>query len=410
MARSTPAQARPLGPNKASQDGPVRPRRGRASAQRKASSPRRKRPVDAHLDKRIRLLAERVKELRCLYRISHLLEGGPSSLDRVLEQVANVLPTAWLHPESACARISARGHSYQSANFRPTRWSQRAGLLVAGKEAGFVEVCYLRRFPDHDEGPFLAEERSLLDAIAERISDHLELEQAERQLRAYQGKLRALASQLTSAEERERRRIAVRLHDHVGQPLAIAKLKLETVMASSPEPVRAALAGIRDHIGEAMANTRSLTFEISPPILYELGLGAALEWLAERAAACGLQVSVACRGDDRRLPDEIRGLFFQGARELLTNVVKHAHTRRAGVIFECGETEARLEVSDEGEGFDSAARGAPNGVRNGFGLFSIGERLKHLGGFLAIESAPGAGTRATLAVKLGPLASGEDAP
>jgi signal transduction histidine kinase len=147
---------------------------------------------------------------------------------------------------------------------------------------------------------------------------------------------------------------------------------------------------------------------LSPPVLRELGLVAALQWLAERVAStavAGLNISVDAEWEPTSLDESLRVLLFQVARELLANVVKHAKARRA-VVSLCERDEiVRLTVSDDGVGLNEApaAAEAPPQPRRAtsFGLFNIRERLKHRGGWLEIESTPGYGARFTVAVPVG---------
>jgi PAS domain S-box-containing protein len=227
--------------------------------------------------------------------------------------------------------------------------------------------------------------------------------QAEEQLRAYQEQLRLLASELARSEELERRRIASDLHDHVGQILALAQNKLEAMEQSARRPAaRRDLEEVRRLVEDAVQKTRSLTFDLSPPILYELGLEPALAWLAEEFER---RHGLPCRfeGDEQPKPlrDDLRGVLFRAACEALLNVFKHARARNVSMTVHCSEGEVRITVEDDGAGFDAAADLPHPGGRRGFGLFNIRERLSHLGGRLEVRSEPGQGTRIVLA---GPLA------
>jgi len=158
---------------------------------------------------------------------------------------------------------------------------------------------------------------------------------------------------------------------------------------------------IREMIAYAIGYSRSLTFELSPPILYELGLEAAVSSLAERYQK-ELGIRIDCRDDHlpKPLSDDMRILLFQGVRELIVNAVKHAHPRKIAISFLREGADIRVMVEDDGGGFDIADGEANTGKSHGFGLFSMRERLKYLGGSIAITSAPGRGTQATLTAPL----------
>jgi DNA-binding CsgD family transcriptional regulator len=140
-------------------------------------------------------LGERVKELRCLYGIAELEErcspaaAGEGSLDRLMQGVADLLPPSWQYPEVACARVVFDEREYITAGFRETHHRQAADIRVAGRRAGTVEVFYLKRMPGSDEGPFLKEERALIDAVADRLGRTAERFGAEEELRRAHGQL-----------------------------------------------------------------------------------------------------------------------------------------------------------------------------------------------------------------------------
>lgn len=140
-------------------------------------------------DKVESVLRERIKELNCLYGVSHLAERYLHSLDTLLQELVNFLPYSWQHPEVACARILFKGKTYTSDRFKVTDWRQSAQIYMYHEPVGEVGIFYLEECPPADEGPFLKEERALLDAVAEqvgtiatRISAEMELEEANRQL------------------------------------------------------------------------------------------------------------------------------------------------------------------------------------------------------------------------------------
>lgn len=222
--------------------------------------------------------------------------------------------------------------------------------------------------------------------------------QMEEDLRAHQRRLRSLASQLARAEEHERRRIATDLHDQIGQNLVAANLQLGAVRHDlADEEKRAALENVQQLIGQAIEGTRTLTFELAPPVLYEIGLTAALEWLAERLEQQhGLRVVVECSGDGERLDEEAKVCLFRCVRELLTNVVRHAGTQEATVSCYRDSLQAQVVVADTGRGMsaDQAASSAKD--EHGFGLFNVRERIEQLDGKFRLESAPDQGVRVTL--------------
>jgi signal transduction histidine kinase len=225
------------------------------------------------------------------------------------------------------------------------------------------------------------------------------LREAEEKAAAYHARLRDLASQLTLAEERQRRQLAHDLHDSVGNALAFAKLKLDA-LAGAPEP--RALSEISAILQRTIEDCHSLMFQLSPPVLYESGLVAAIEWLASRyRQQFALEVSVHAEQGKLLLDEDRRVMLYRAVSELLTNVVKHAGTRSARVTVEKREQDLSIRVEDEGKGFRCEEIAARDGGCGRFGLFSVRERLAHLGIRCEISTAPGHGTRVSLTTPLG---------
>ncbi len=241
-----------------------------------------------------------------------------------------------------------------------------------------------------------------------------ELEQAVNiktvELRQSQERLRALTAELNLTEQRERKRLAIELHDHLQQMLVLGKLKLnqgKRLTQTVPAAVKL-MQEADDVLSEALKYTRTLVSELSPPVLHEHGLASGLKWLGEYMRRHDVTVTVTVPNDELKLLEDQVVLLFQSVRELLINSSKHAGTGEAIVKMERHAGLLRIEVRDEGVGFDlavaaAAAAGAENssgGVSSKFGLFSIRERMRALGGALEIESAPGKGTTATLVLPL----------
>ena len=148
---------------------------------RKAEAERKK--VGKALRRRTHELGERVKELNCLYGIARLVERPGVSLKEVLGGVVDLIPPSWQFPEISCARIVFQEKEYRTANYRETGWRQTSPIVADGEQAGFVEVCYLEKKPQSDEGPFLKEERKLIDAIAGRLGKNIERKRTDAALR-----------------------------------------------------------------------------------------------------------------------------------------------------------------------------------------------------------------------------------
>ena len=224
----------------------------------------------------------------------------------------------------------------------------------------------------------------------------------EQRLQEYQQRLKSLAGQLTLAEERERRRIATDLHDHIGQSLALCRLQLAAARKGLPAegPLAAQLKDISQSMLRAIQDTRHLIFELSSPALNELGLGAAVtDWSEEQAGSRhGLRVQVFDHTKQLDLNADLRAILFRNIRELVTNVIKHAQASSLSIWLEHTDDELTVSVQDDGVGFDPPRALQGVNTKEGFGLFSIQERMTDLGGKLELISQPGAGCRAILSL------------
>ena len=239
--------------------------------------------------------------------------------------------------------------------------------------------------------------------------DITERKKAEEELIQSQARLRALTTELNLAEQRERKRLAAELHDHLQQMLVLGKIQLSQAKRQAGVMPKCAdlINKVEDLLSDALVYTRTLVADLSPPVLCEHGLVAGLHWLAESMRKRNQVVTVVTSNlDEIRLPEDQMALLFLSVRELLINSWKYAETEQATVTVEQSDAALRIVVSDQGRGFDpaavaAAAAGIPNGgLSSKFGLFSIQERMRALSGSFDIQSTPGHGTRATLTLPL----------
>lgn len=234
--------------------------------------------------------------------------------------------------------------------------------------------------------------------LAESYACAIQRIRAEASINEYQRQLKSVITESTLTQERERRQIASILHDEIGQSLALVNIKLGVLEKGSLPDACLALTDIRKTVSDTIEISRSLTFEISPPVLYQLGLLAALESLAETFRKChGLPVVFRRETVPAQLSEEINILLYHSTRELLMNVLKHAEATSVRLCCFQKTDEIMISVSDDGNGMPLTEQ-AKDG--HGFGLFSIRERLSHLNGKMTIQSAPVSGTTVTILVPL----------
>ncbi len=227
-------------------------------------------------------------------------------------------------------------------------------------------------------------------------------EMAEEEISMYQDRLRSMALELSLIEEKERRRIAKELHDRIGQNLALSHNKLENLIELTESGGFAVpLKEIRDLIGQSMKETKTLIFDLSPPILYELGLEAALEWLSEHLnTQYGIRIDFENDGQLKPLDSYINIVLFQAVRELLINVIKHAEAKKTKVSIMKAGKDIKIMVEDDGKGFNISSNNYQKSKNTGFGLFSISERINYIGGRVKVESEQWHGTKVTMVLPL----------
>jgi two-component system NarL family sensor kinase len=208
--------------------------------------------------------------------------------------------------------------------------------------------------------------------------------------RVAENKLRLLARQVQQSQEDERARLARELHDGISQTLVSTKLLVEAgADTRDPEPLAKALQGLN----HTLVEVRRLSHALRPALLDTLGLPAALQHLGQEFEdAIGLPVAVRIEGTERELPDEVKTALFRVAQESLTNVAKHAQAGQVELVLAFGPgSTVRMSVTDDGQGFDSAA--VHLHPERGIGLRNMRERLAAIGGRLSIQAEPGHGTQ-----------------
>jgi len=258
----------------------------------------------------------------------------------------------------------------------------------------------------HSVMPLYAEDGTLSSWVSV-IRDITEQKRTEEKLEQNRRKLRALAAELTVVEARERRAIAAQLHENLGQILATAKMKIAPLRATAPQ-----VAEVQTLVEEALQQTRSLTYQLSPPILYQLGLEAALKWLAETMQRqYGYRVAFTRQGESAALDEESSIFLFSAVRELLVNAAKHAAASEVAVRLRWLDDCIEVLVKDNGQGFHRTAVSewtAGTGSSDGFGLFNIRERVSDLGGRVGLHSEPNRGAAVKIRLPLEGLSCRRD--
>lgn len=240
------------------------------------------------------------------------------------------------------------------------------------------------------------------------VRDITASKRAEQLLLENQERLRALSNQLSLVEDRERRQLAEAIHDGLAQQLF--GLRAQVTLLKYPDKLvdpRAVVEQVIAVLDETMTQAHSLTFELFPPVLYEVGLAGALEWLGRQfEQRTGIACEVDTEDTEPDLPEDLRMMAYQSARELLNNVRKHAGARSVAIRLRAEAGQVHLTVRDDGQGFDPEGTEAivPHPATGGFGLFSLRERLRSVGGALTVSARPGQGCRVDLTFPAPPAA------
>ncbi|MBI5409562.1 MAG: PAS domain S-box protein [Nitrospirae bacterium] len=241
----------------------------------------------------------------------------------------------------------------------------------------------------------------LKSAVALLQAEIAERKEAERTIMFYQEQLRALISKVSVLEERERKRISEHLHDNISQNLAISKLRLETLKESYPAIARD-LNETQGLIEQTITFVRSMIFDLSPPVLYELGFMSAVDWLVEKLQEqYKIIITFGCDKSLAEPKGEAGILLFKTVRELMMNIVKHSEAEKAKVSISHDGNNMEINIEDNGVGFDTSKIDPLTCKSENFGIFSIREKIKYLKGAFDIESKPGEGTKVKIVVPLG---------
>jgi len=258
------------------------------------------------------------------------------------------------------------------------------GTLGIDSPATIKRSILVRMYPIKDSQGKTTSVVQIEEDITDKIMD-------EQKILDYQKRVKAMASQLTLTEERERRHIAADLHDNVGQTLAISRLQLAAAAKSVDDSkLKTQLEELSQTLQQTALDTHHLIFELSSPTLNEIGLGAAIgEWFEDKMKNDpSIDIELIDKLEKSLLDKDLRAILFRNVKEVLTNTIKHAHADKVTVHLETVDDDIRIMIHDNGAGFDPEIVMRNVNQEGGFGLFSIQERMFDLGGKLDIKSKP----------------------
>ena len=325
-----------------------------------------------------------------------------SSFDGFLQQLnpAWVRVLGWSRDELMAQPILFFVHPDDQEVIRQALIRLQGGEPVHGLENRFRCRNGSYRWLSWSSFPYA--DRKLVFSVVRDISSQ---KQAEKKLLDYQERLRSLSNQMSLVEDRQRRQLASAIHDGLAQQLF--GIRAQVTLLKYPEKVgdlKPVVENILQVLDDTMADARNLSFELFPPVLQELGLEAALKWLAHQftertGVPCHVKIEGDREGEDDEMAPDVRAMAYQSVRELLANVQKHAEADRIDISLNCAEGLQTIIVEDNGKGFElerEEDRTPRLRVDEGFGLFSIRERLRSIGGRMLVDSRPGQGCRVFL--------------
>lgn len=286
---------------------------------------------------------------------------------------------------------------HAKAQYYGIKSSSAFPLIVFGRPVGVITIyAYSCNYFNHDYV-------QLFERLAADISFTMENIEREQQLTILKQKQDEMATELSLHDEQIRLRISSELHDHIGQSLLLGRIKLGILEKSElVDADRKIVLDVRGLLEQIIRDVRSLTLQLTPPILTNAGLEAALAWLCRQVGDdYGLKVDFEDDGNTKPLSDILRSIVYQSARELLINVAKHAGASSTQLSVFRQDNKLVLAVQDNGIGFDPAL--ALNTPKDGcFGLLNLVRQIRHLGGMVSVVSSPDEGALISLQVPLLP--------
>jgi PAS domain S-box-containing protein len=298
--------------------------------------------------------------------------------DSVEQMIAHGSPARWKNTEDRDHMLDALQKHGRVANFEAetiTNTGRHIWILFSAKLIG--------------------------NDIIGMVMDITKRKQAENRIAEYQARLKALAYEVTIAEEKERRAIATDLHDYVGQSLALARMQIATLKSSpSGTDLSDKLDGVSGTLLKALEDTQTLMLELSAHSMHDTGLSSAIsDWLEGEIRKHPIETEVINNVSENRrksLAPEIRTILFRNVRELVVNAVKHAQAKKISIRLEDRDPNLRIIIDDDGVGFDLTGEDKNKHASGGFGLFRIEELMTDIGGNLKMISEPGSGCTAIL--------------
>ncbi|MCK5706817.1 MAG: sensor histidine kinase [Candidatus Aureabacteria bacterium] len=371
-------------------------RLGRIAERKKTAEELKKKSYD---------LDERVKELNCFYGLSKLEEQPEITLEGIFSGMVKLIPPALQHPDITCTIIIFEGKEFKTKNCKKSRWKLKTNIKLFGKNAGTVEVRYLKKMPDTDTGPFLKEETALIKAVAKRLGRIAERKKTAEELKKHQRlleiserNLKAFSQNILHLREEEKKKLAVDLHDELGSSM----VRLNSHLTITEEEVKdrnlkKAFKSIKDTkntLKSVIENLKKIVSGLRPPALDIIGItGTLKQYFSIIAKQEKFNWNFKADLKHKKLNDDISIVLYRVAQEALNNIIKHSDAKNVKIDLCLEANDIKFRIYDDGKGFDTLENILQKAGILKMGIRGMIERVESLGGVFSITSKSGKGTK-----------------
>lgn len=335
-------------------------------------------------------LAEKNKELKCLYAVSKLISDEHKSIEAILQEAVDLIPLSWYYPDIACAKIKCNYGEFISSDFQESEWRITSHIITNDDRTGTIDVFYKEEKPLIQDGPFSFEERNLIETLGELLGNMLNVKGAEQKIIAT----------IMNTEDRERKRISKEVHDSLGQTLSAIALNMDKVnqeVSILSEKQQDRFTNLTNLINQAVGESRNIAHNLMPSTLNDFGYSLAVENMIDSLkGATDTQFKFYTNYKSGRLDQPTELGLYRITQEAVNNSIKHAKAKTVTIQLMCYPDIIILTIEDDGIGFD---------VKNSdelsrFGLDSMENRARSLNAEFSLDSEPEKGTVITLQIHI----------
>lgn len=348
-------------------------------------------------------LGERVKELSCLYNISSIINDSSLQTEEAFKRILEVIIPSYQYPEITAAKLTLGNEEFKTENYKSTPWKQTSSLLIKRRTIGELEVVYLKKRPVIYEGPFLKEERHLINSITQLLVQFIVRKKTESELTESREQLKNFAAHLQTIREEERIFISRELHDNLGQKLTAMRIDLFNMIteisekneSGSMDLIIKQANDLTSIIDSTIQTVRNIARELRPSILDNLGLLAALEWHSrEFNNRTGIVCKVITNLGNINIEKENSIGVYRIVQESLTNVARHSKATEVIIKISEKNSSTLIEIKDNGCGINESEIHSTKSL----GLLGMRERALIFGGELIIKGEKLKGTKILLKI------------